>query len=132
NTDIVETQFNRSSPLEKIDFYIKYKNYQKAIDMIGLLNLSGIKNELLQAELYYRNGHSAAGQKLINGLFRSYPEDFQLRNSVGFFYLRRLNRINEALSSFKGSLNINENQPGIKKLVDYLVGEIARISRYVM
>ena len=130
-TGQVNSQFRRASSIQRINFYIRHKNYRAAIEALRAGEESGNKNRLLAVELYYRLGDPKSAEKLVNGLLAEYPGDFELRNSLGFFYLRRLNRLDESLARFKESLDINGNQPGIAKLADALGNEKARIDSII-
>lgn len=129
DTSQLEIRFNQAVPQQKVNFYIRYRNYGKAIELLSGMADSADKNVILMAELHYRKGDSQSGEKLIDGLLGRYPDDFQLRNNLGFFYLRRLSRIDEALKFFQQSLDMNRNQPAIVKLVDTLKVEKTRIGR---
>ena len=132
NTSRMQKVFNQLSVNQKIDFYVKYKNYSGAIDLLNQQKRPGMDTDLLKNELYYRLGNSAYPQKWVEKVFRQYPGDFQIRNRIGFFYLRRMKRINEAFICFRESLKVNPDQPGIKKLSDYLYQQQAKLGGYVL
>ena len=132
NTSRVQKVFNQLSVNQKIDFYVKYKNYSGAIDLLSQQKRPGMDTDLLKNELYYRLGNSDYPQKWVEKIFRQYPGDFQIRNRIGFFYLRRMKRMNEAFICFRESLKVNPDQPGIKKLFDYLYQQQAKLGGYVL
>jgi tetratricopeptide (TPR) repeat protein len=127
----MEMRFRQADPRQKINFYIRYRNYPAAIDQLRKIKDSGIQNLLLLGELYYKVGDSRSGEELVNRLLARDPGDFQLRNNLGFFYLKRLSRLDEALRCLEDSLGLNPDQPGIAKLVEILRDQKARIDPYL-
>jgi len=117
---------------EKRDFYVKHKNYSAAVELLGHQNRLGMDVELLKNELYYRMGNAAYPQKWAENMFRQYPYDFEIRNRIGYFYLRRMKRLNDALICFRESLKVKPDQSGIKKLYDYLVKHREKLDGYVL
>ena len=132
NTSRMQKVFYQLSVNQKIEFYVKYKNYSGAIDLLKQQKRPGMDTDLLKNELYYRLGNSAYPKKWVEKVFRQYPGDFQIRNRIGFFYLRRMKRINEAFICFRESLKVNPDQPGIKKLFDYLYQQQKKLDGYVL
>lgn len=132
NTSGIKSIFDKMNSDQKRDFYVKYKNYSAAIELSGYQKRLGMDAELLKNELYYRMGNTAYPQKWVENLFRQYPYDFEIRNRIGYFYLRRMKRLNEALICFRESLKVRPDQSGIKKLYDYLVLQQEKLGGYVL
>lgn len=132
NTSGLKRIFDQMNADEKRDFYIKHKNYSAAIKLLSQQKRLGMDAEFLMNELYYRMGNSDYPQKWAENMFRQYPHDVEIRNRIGYFYLRRMKRLNDALICFRESLMVNPNQSGIKKLYDYLVRHREKLDGYVL
>jgi tetratricopeptide (TPR) repeat protein len=124
--------FDQMNAAQKRDFYVRHKNYSAAIELLGQPERLGMDAQLLRNELHYRMGNAAYPQKWVENIFRRYPGDFQIRNRIGYFYLRRMKRLNDALICFRESLRINPDQSGIKKLYDYLLQQREKLGGYVL
>jgi tetratricopeptide (TPR) repeat protein len=132
NTLRIRKVFEKMNADQKIDFYVKHKNYSEAIEMLKNQNHSGMETELFKNELYYRMGNTAYPQKWVENIFRQYPDDFEIRNRIGYFYLRRMKRLNESLICFKESLKVKPDQSGIKKLYKYLFQQREKLGGFVL
>jgi len=115
-----EREFNSLSTEEKIGFYIRYRNFHKAIGIIKTLAPLDLDHKILLSKLYYWRGKEEEAKNIINEIFFEYSDDFRVLNTIGNYYLKDLIRVNEALSYFKKSLEINKNQPEVAYLVRYL------------
>jgi tetratricopeptide (TPR) repeat protein len=132
DTEKIKREFHVYQPEKKVQFYFKYNNYRKALDVLNELGSSGFNRLLLRVELLYRSGNSGEALNIVNRLLGDNPGDFQLFNSVGFFYLKKMNRMHEAISMFQASLKINPDQAGIMKLLAYLLQEQRKLGTYVL
>lgn len=102
---------------KKIGFYIHYKNFSRAIQILESSGIKGLDRKILLAELYYKSGNPTHGKMIINRIMSDNSGKWKVANSIGFFYLKRLRRWAEALTYFKRSLQMNENQFEIKNMV---------------
>ncbi len=116
----IKQGFYSLTPLQKLDFFIKHKNYKSAIAVFKKLNRSSLKEQFKLAELLYRSGDEKQGKELIKSILLKNNKRYKILNSIGYFYLKRLSRGKEALKYFKLSLSLNANQPQLKKIVNYL------------
>jgi len=113
-------EFNSLSTEEKIGFYIRYRNFNKAIGIIKTLSPLDLEHKILLSKLYYWEGREEEAKSTINEILSEYSEDFQVLNTIGNFYLKHFIRVEEALFYFKKSLEINKNQPEVFYLVNNL------------
>ena len=110
-----------SLPVEKkISFYIHFRNFNKAIEIINSISKSDLPHKILLAKLHYWAGKEKEASGIIDEILSTYPDDYQILNTIGNFYLRDLFRAEEALIHFKKSLEMNKDQPQIFSLVNQL------------
>jgi tetratricopeptide (TPR) repeat protein len=121
NTAQIKNRFNSLPAKEKISFYIQYKNYRKAIDIIKTFSPLSLNNKILHAKLFYWEGNEDEAKNIIEDIFSAYSKDFRVINKIGDFYLKDLIRVKEALFYYKKSLEINKNQPEVSTLVSHLI-----------
>lgn len=121
NTAQIKNHFNSLPAKEKITFYVQYKNYRKAIDIIKTFFPLSLNNKILYAKLSYWEGNEDEAKKIIEGIFSDHSNDFKIMNKIGDFYLKDLIRVEEALFYYKKSLEINKNQPEVSMLVFFLI-----------
>ncbi len=108
------------SPEERIGFYIRYKNFGQAREIVNTLSPMKLDLKILLAKLYYWEGKEEEGKKIIHEILLEYPDDSKVINTLGNFYLNDLIRVKEALFYFEKSLEINKAQPEISRLISYL------------
>ncbi len=121
NTTQIKNHFNSLPAKEKITFYVQYKNYRKAIDIIKTFFPLSLNNKILHAKLTYWEGNEDEAKNIIEDIFSDYSNDFRVMNKIGDFYLKDLIRVEEALFYYKKSLEINKNQPEVSILVFSLI-----------
>ncbi len=121
NTAQIKSHFDSMPSKEKIAFYIQYKNYRKAIDIIKTFFPLSLNNKILHAKLTYWEGNEDEAKNIIEDIFSDYSNDFRIMNKIGDFYLKDLIRVEEALFYYKKSLEINKNQPEVSTLVSNLI-----------
>jgi len=112
-------QFDVSSPVDKFRFYIVYKNYPRAINILQTFP-KDVKRELLLAKILYWHGKEKRAKNVINSILRSFSGEHAILNQVGTFYLQEMNRLKEGLFYLKKSLKIKAFQPEITRLVGFL------------
>lgn len=112
-------QFEGSSQIEKFRFYIAYKNYRRAIDVLQIFP-KDVKRELLLAKILYWNGQEEKAKSVVDSILESHSRDYSILNQVGYFYLQEMFRLNEGLIYLNQSLKIKPYQPEIIQLVDFL------------
>jgi tetratricopeptide (TPR) repeat protein len=120
NIELIKKRFDSYNLQEKIYYFIKYKNYKKAIEIYLKIKKQSIKDDFFLAELFYRSGDEKAGDKIIKNLFNRYKDNYKILNTLGLFYLNRFYRVEEALKYFKLSLSLNKNQNQLKSHIKYL------------
>lgn len=115
-----EREFNALSLDEKIGFFILYRNFKNARDIINSRSPLDLTHKILLSKLYYWEGKEELAKSKMNEILSEYPDDFKVLNTIGNFYLKDLLRVKEAVFYFKKSLEINKNQPEIADLVERL------------
>jgi len=113
----LKNEFNLLSTERKIGFYIRSRNFHKAITTIKTLSPLGLDHKILLLKLYYGGGKEEEAKKVANEILSEYPDDFKVLNTIGNTYLKDLLRVNEALVYFNRSLEMNNNQPEVAYLV---------------
>jgi len=119
NIDTVrlKNEFSSLSTEGKIGFYIRYRNFHKAIIATKTLSPLNLDHKILLLKLYYGAGKEEEAKKAADEILSEYPDDFKILNAIGNTYLKDLLRVNEALIYFNRSLEMNDNQPEIAYLV---------------
>ena len=105
---------------KKMSLFIQSRNFSAAIALLKAMPDLDLDHELLLAKLLYYQGNSEAGEKIISGIVAKNPEDVEILNKAGYFYLSNLIRVREALPYFEKSLTLNPSQPEISYTVDQL------------
>jgi tetratricopeptide (TPR) repeat protein len=110
-----------SLPFEKkMSLFIQSRNFSAAIALVNTMPALDLDHQLLLAKLFYYQGNAEAGEKIIRGILENNPDDREILNKVGYFYLSNLIRVREALPYFEKSLSLNSSQPEISYVVDRL------------
>jgi len=116
-------QFQNYSTDEKISFYVHYGNYTEASRLIEALTQIDFNQKLRLLNICYFAGKEtkACSQRIEEESSGKY----ELLNKVARFYLVELTRAREALPYLRKSLELNKEQPEIKRLLrnletDYL------------
>jgi tetratricopeptide (TPR) repeat protein len=120
DTARLKDEFNSLSTEGKISFYIRYRNFHKAISTLKTLSPLDLSHKILLLKLYYGGGEEEKAKKTVNEILSENPGNFEVLNAIGNTYLKDLLRVNEALIYFKGSLELNNNQPEVAYLVHNL------------
>jgi Tfp pilus assembly protein PilF len=110
-----------SLPFEKkLSLFIQNRNFTAAIALVNTLPSLDLDHRLLLAKLTYYQGNPEAGEKMIREILGDNPENPDILNRVGYFYLSNLIRVGEAVPYFERSLSLNPAQPEISYVVDRL------------
>jgi tetratricopeptide (TPR) repeat protein len=125
--DKTEKSFYQMSEEEKMGFYIHYTNYHKAIQILRESEIEGMDKKLLLVELYYKSGQPALGKYIIDQLISENPDNWEMANTVGFFYSKKIRRPAEALSYFQLSVKIKKDQPKITRLISALTIQLRKL-----
>ncbi len=119
NINLIKHDFDSYDIYHKFEFFIEYKNFKKALEIFKKIKTDSLKDRLTLAELFYRSGDEKQGGKIIKELYFKSKDNYKILNTLGFFYLKKLSRIDESLKYFKLSLMINPRQEKLIKLVNY-------------
>jgi tetratricopeptide (TPR) repeat protein len=110
-----------SLPFEKkMNLFIQNRHFSGAIALVNTLPALDLDHQFLLAKLFYYQGKAEAGEEIIHGILEKNPDDLEILNKVGYFYLSNLIRVREALPYFEKSLGLNPSQPEISYAVDRL------------
>jgi Tfp pilus assembly protein PilF len=105
---------------KKMSLFIQSRNFSAAVALVNTMPALDLDHQLLLAKLFYYQGNPEAGEKIIRAILENAPDDPEILNKVGYFYLSNLIRIREALPYFEKSLSLNLAQPEISYMVDRL------------
>jgi len=120
DTTRTKTEYE-SLPFEnKMTLFIQGRNFSAAIALVNTMPALDLDHQLLLAKLFYYQGNAEAGEKIIRGILENNPDDGEILNRVGYFYLSNLIRVREALPYFEKSLSLNPSQSAISYVVDRL------------
>ena len=125
-------EFERSNREQKLEFFIKYRNYKEAIEI--LLSSPGrgnLKRDLYLVRLYYVNGRPGEAEKIVKDWAVKAGGNFQVLNAIGYFYLNEMMRVGQGLAFFRQSLEVKWEQPRLKQLVDYIEENINNGKNYL-
>jgi len=125
--DKTEKNFYQLTEEKKMGFYIYYKNYPKAIQILKRSGVTGMDKKLLLIELFYKSGAPAQGKMIMDQLLSENPRKWEVANNIGFFCLKQLRRPAESIPYFQISLKINKNQPKIEQLISNLSFQLGKI-----
>ena len=120
DTAKMKTEY-QSLPFEKkMSLFIQNRNFSAAIALVNSMPALDLDHQLLLAKLFYYQGNAKAGEKIIDAILESHPNNPEILDKVGYFYLSNLIRVREALPYFEKSLSLNPAQPEISVVVDRL------------
>jgi tetratricopeptide (TPR) repeat protein len=117
DTARLKDEFNSLSTEGKISFYIRYRNFHKAISTIKTLSPLDLSHKILLSKLYYGGGEEEEAKKTVDEILSENPDNFEVLNAIGNTYLKDLLRVKQALVYFKRSLELNNNQPEVAYLI---------------
>jgi len=113
NTTQAKNQLDSCSPDQRIAFYIRFRNFAKAISLVEAKAPLDLDHKILLAKLYYWEGREEEGKKVIEEILKAGSSDVKTLNAIGYFYLRDLSRAKEAVVYFDQSLAADKSQPEI-------------------
>jgi len=120
DTNKIKQRFETFSLDKKIAFYSHYKNYESAIELLNSKKKNKINYKLKLIELYYKSGKSNIAEQSVKKLLKNKGKNYQVLNTMGFFYLKKFNRIKESLNYFKKSIKVKNDQPQLKEFINFL------------
>ena len=116
----MKAEYDRLPFEKKMSLFIQNRNFSAAIALVNTMPALDLDHQLLLAKLFYYQGNAEAGEKIIRTILENAPEDPEILNKAGYFYLSNLIRVREALPYFEKSLSLNPAQPEISYVVDRL------------
>jgi tetratricopeptide (TPR) repeat protein len=123
DTAKMEQEFETLPFENKMTFYIQNRNFAAAIALVKTLPNLDLDHQFLLARLFYHEGKAEEGDKMIREILGQNPENYEVLNKVGFFYLYNLIRVKTALGYLDQSLALNPSQPEITLLIGRLQKE---------
>ncbi len=115
-----KAEFEGMPPDRKLGFYIQYRNFGAALAVLKTLPSPDLDQQFLAVKLHYYAGSPAEGEKLIAGICQAHPEDPDVLNAIGSFYLYNLLRVGTALTYFDRSLALKPSQLQVAALAGRL------------
>lgn len=110
-----------TAPIEKkISFYITYRNFARAIEILSAMGPLNADQSLLLAKLHYWLGAPEQGIETVEELGAREGGNVEILNRIGYFYLQDLFRAKEAVDYFRRSLALKRGQPDLGYLVERL------------
>lgn len=122
-TSQIKGEFDSLSSEEKIRFFIHYKNYGRALEILENKPELDMNQKLLVAKLLYQLDKKHEAEKSIDEIYSQNAQDIKVLNSLGNFFLKDLYRVKESLYYYEKSLEVNKNQPAIAYIVYYFQNE---------
>ena len=119
-TEKLQAGFSKRTRDQKADFYAEFNNYGAAIDLIEGKPARDFADFMKLTDLYYRSGKPEIAEKMIHGLLELNPRNHSLFNQFGEFYVKKLNRPEQALDCFERSIRIKPDQPKVRALIAQL------------
>jgi len=120
DTEKAREEFETFSFEKKMAFCIQGKNFAEAIALIKTLPSLDLDHQFVLAMLYYSKGDTQEGERVIGEILRGDPNNYEIMNKIGFFYLLNFARAKDALNYFEKSLRLNQSQPEILSLSNRL------------
>jgi tetratricopeptide (TPR) repeat protein len=119
-TEKMRAGFLKRSQDQRADFYAEFNNYGAAIDLIEQKPTRDFADFMKLVDLHYRSGKPETAEKMIGGLLEMNQQNHSLFNQFGEFYVKKLNRPEQALDYFERSIRIKPDQPNVQALINYL------------
>ncbi len=107
----------------RLGFYVLARNFGQAIADIQKLEPLNLDQRIFLAKLHYYCGKEEDGQKTIAAILDPEPDNVEILNRIGGFYLDELFRVKEAMAYFDRSLSLNPGQPALLYLTNRLKNE---------
>ena len=120
DTASMKAEFENLPFEKKMTLFIQSRNFTAAVALVNAMPVLDLDHRLLLAKLYYYQGNPEAGDKIIREILENAPDDPEILNKAGYFYLSNLIRVQEALPYFEKSLRLNPGQAEISYIVDRL------------
>jgi len=118
-TKQIREKIKKSSPNQRLTFFLEYHNYNKAIEIL-LSFPKDLRRDLFLTKLYYLHGKQKQAELIIEDYVIKNPDNFKIFNSIGRFFLNEMIMVEKAHFFFKKSLKIKKAQPELIRLVNYL------------
>ncbi len=119
-TEKTQAWFLRQPQEQMIAYFSQFRNYRAAIDLIEQKPGRDFADLEMLVELHYRSGRPEIGEKMIGGMLENNRQDHSLCTRIGEFYLKKLNRPEQALYYFERSVRIRPDQPPIRAWIERL------------
>ncbi|MCX7973934.1 MAG: hypothetical protein N3B16_05470 [Candidatus Aminicenantes bacterium] len=122
DTEKVKKELSNFNLTEKIAFYERYRNYNKAIEILEAehdsINQENNNFLIFQlVRLYLKSGLIDKTHEIISNYLKNNLPQTEFLNKIAIIFIYEFNRIKEGLSYLQKSLELDKNQPEIKFLV---------------
>ena len=118
NTSALRDIVKKFSIRQQIQFYVKYKNYGKVIELSKQTPQS-LDRDLSLTKYYFLSGRKN-GAKLIIDQYLRQGDNVLILNTFAKFFLNTIAIKEYAIAFLKRSLELNNNQPEVNRLLTYL------------
>jgi len=119
NTLKIKRMVEEMTDTQKVIFYMSKQNYRSAAKLLESLEGKTERDYFLLLEAYLRVKETNKASELIANFLKD-RKDYLARKKLGFFFLKSMYRVKDALYYFKESLKLKPDQPQLKTLLNYL------------
>ncbi len=119
NTLRLKNMFKKMNVNQKVVFYLTRHNYKSAVKLLESIKKKTEREYFFLLEGYFRIEEMDKAKKVISEFLKN-EKDYTRPKKLGFFFLKRMYRVKDALFYFRKSLELNPDQPKLKELVSYL------------
>jgi len=116
----IKREFDKSSPEDQAQFYIRFRNFAKAVELLSKKPNPDLKDKLILAKVLYWADRAVEARRNIEEIAQDGSGGIRTLNAIGFLYLNDLYRVREAVELFKSSLALDPAQGQIAFIVDNL------------
>ncbi len=120
NTKRRKEDFKLFNDKQKVLFYILNNNYMGAIKIITKKTDRSKTDDFILIESYLRLEDPMNYKKSIEAFIHKWGNNYRTYRELGYFFIKRMYRVKEAISFFEKSLKINPNQPTLRAFIKYL------------
>jgi tetratricopeptide (TPR) repeat protein len=120
NTRLTQEQFENLPPDKKISFYVLGRDFDRAVQEVQKMPAPDLDHRIFLAKLSYFQGKEDQGRTAVTAILAPDPNNVEVLNKIGNFYLNELFRVREAMDYFDRSLSLNPAQPALLYLTTRL------------
>ncbi len=120
DTRFTQEQFENLPLDKKISFYVLGRDFGRAVQEVQKMPDLDLEHRIFLAKLSYFQGKEDQGRTAVTAILAPDPNNVEVLNKIGNFYLNELFRAREAMDYFDRSLSLNPAQPTLLYLTTRL------------